>query len=393
LSPGFRPLKVAFFVGSLSNGGAERVVSTVIAGLDRSRFSPELALVRDQISYPLAPDIPLRCLEREAGLWPTAKTVQTIAWLCRWLKENNPEVIISMFSHYNLRLGAALSLVRSPAAWIARIASHPHMNETGLSRHWAHRVYPKATLIAANSLGLVGGFREHHRNPPWPLILLPNPIDFTRLDHQSSALPGMPLPDSPLIIAAGRLCIEKRYDLMLKAFQLVAEQTTAHLLILGNGSLRVALEKLAQALGLMNRVTMCGYVANPHAFMARGTLFLLTSDFEGSPNALIEAQALGLPAVSTDCPYGPSEIVDDGKTGFLAPTGDVIALSNRMLRIIQDPQLASQLSDNARARTRSLYSPARVFSAWETAILQARATSQIGQWPVTRRAGHSGEHV
>ena len=115
-------------------------------------------------------------------------------------------------------------------------------------------------------------------------------------------------------------------------------ELTARLVILGEGRDREALTALADSLGVGADVAMPGFMANPYPWLARARLFVLSSAWEGSPNALTEALALGVPAVSTACPSGPDEILADGRHGPLVPVGDVDAMAAAMLRTLRAPR-------------------------------------------------------
>jgi glycosyltransferase involved in cell wall biosynthesis len=127
-------------------------------------------------------------------------------------------------------------------------------------------------------------------------------------------------------LSVGRLSKEKDYATLLRAFADLQLHPDARLIILGEGSLRDALEELVSTLRLGSRVSMPGFVSNPYAYMARAQLFVLSSQFEGLPGVLIEALACGCQVVSTDCPSGPREILRGGELGRLVPVGDVEAL-------------------------------------------------------------------
>jgi glycosyltransferase involved in cell wall biosynthesis len=135
--------------------------------------------------------------------------------------------------------------------------------------------------------------------------------------------PGQP----PVIIAVGRLQIQKDYPTLFSAFAQVRKRLPARLLILGEGRERGSLEELVRKLGLENDVSMPGFVMNPYAYMARASLFVLSSRWEGLPTVLIEALCCGTSVVSTDCPSGPREILKGGEYGRLVPVGDVDALA------------------------------------------------------------------
>jgi len=135
-------------------------------------------------------------------------------------------------------------------------------------------------------------------------------------------------PDQPpVILAVGRLQVQKDYPTLIRAFALVRQTRPVRLLILGEGKERPLLEALVKELGLEQDVSLPGFVLNPYAYMARAALFVLSSRWEGLPTVLIEALCCGAPVVSTDCPSGPREILRDGQYGPLVPVGGVNALA------------------------------------------------------------------
>jgi glycosyltransferase involved in cell wall biosynthesis len=114
----------------------------------------------------------------------------------------------------------------------------------------------------------------------------------------------------------------------------VRESRPARLIILGEGEERPSLEKLIATLGLQDSVALPGFVPNPYAYMRNAALFVLSSLWEGLPTVLIEAMAVGVPVVSTDCPSGPFEILKGGKLGPLVPVGDLSALATAILQVL-----------------------------------------------------------
>jgi glycosyltransferase involved in cell wall biosynthesis len=123
----------------------------------------------------------------------------------------------------------------------------------------------------------------------------------------------------------------------LRAFAALDPQRELRLLIIGDGPERPALEGLAHALGIAERVAFPGFQQNPFAYMARARLFVLSSAWEGLPGVLIQAMACGTPVVSTDCPSGPREVLEDGRYGPLVPVGAVEALAAAITRTLDDP--------------------------------------------------------
>ena len=139
----------------------------------------------------------------------------------------------------------------------------------------------------------------------------------------------------PVILGAGRLVPQKDFSTLIDAFRVIRASRPCRLVILGEGPLRSELEARIASLGLEDCVSLPGWVENPFAFMARAAVFVLSSRHEGLPTVLIEALACGCPAVSTDCPAGPSEILED--PALLAPVGDPEALAQVMLRALDRP--------------------------------------------------------
>jgi glycosyltransferase involved in cell wall biosynthesis len=141
----------------------------------------------------------------------------------------------------------------------------------------------------------------------------------------------------PVILAVGRLTKAKDYPTLFRAFSLVRQVRPAKLLILGEGEERSNLERLAIELGIQNDVSMPGFVDNPFAFMAKASVFVLSSAWEGFGNVLVEALACGCPVVATDCRSGPREILDNGRYGRLVPVGDHEALAKAILETLDNP--------------------------------------------------------
>jgi len=140
---------------------------------------------------------------------------------------------------------------------------------------------------------------------------------------------------------------QKDFICLIKAFERVRAVRPARLVILGEGRIRNELEELSKALGLTQDISMPGFVENPFAFMARSSVFVLSSAWEGCPNVLIEALACGCPVVSTDCPSGPSEILKKGSFGPLVPVGDNKAMAEAILKVLDHPLDQEQLRARA----------------------------------------------
>jgi len=191
--------------------------------------------------------------------------------------------------------------------------------------------------VVAVSRGVQRDLLRYTRVSAERVVLIYNPSYTNRLlelREQPVEHPWFALGEPPVVLGVGRFYPQKDFSTLIKAFALVRAQRPARLVILGEGPLRPQLEALAQQLGVADQVSMPGFVENPFAYMRRAAVFVLPSQYEGLPNVLIQAMACGCPVVSTNCPSGPEDILDNGKYGHLVPVGDVEAIANAILRVL-----------------------------------------------------------
>jgi glycosyltransferase involved in cell wall biosynthesis len=195
-------------------------------------------------------------------------------------------------------------------------------------------VYPWAYRIITVSEDAKRDLVDFTRLPAESIQTIYNPVISQEMLDRANSTPsheyygaGQP----PVILGVGRLTAQKDFGTLIRAFDAVRKETPASLLILGEGEDRAELESIVHSLRLGDMVSLPGYVINPFSYMKNASLFVLSSRWEGLPNALIQALACGCPAVSTNCPTGPMEILQGGKYGHLVPVGDVSALAQAIL--------------------------------------------------------------
>ncbi len=204
--------------------------------------------------------------------------------------------------------------------------------------------YGAAAAVVGNSRGVVEDIASIAGLPAARMHLIRNPVVMPRLAAHAAApldhpwfAPGEP----PVVLALGGLRRQKGFDVLLRAFAEVRGERPCRLLILGEGHLRGDLERLAAELGVAEKVQLPGFDPNPYRYLARAALFVLASRWEGSPNALTEALALGTPVVATDCPSGPREILAGGRIAPLVPVDEPAALAAAMSAALDRPGDAS----------------------------------------------------
>ena len=350
---------------SLNSGGAERVTSTLLSHLDRKRFRPELALLRNDIGYQLPSDVPVHQL----GYTGLATILKSASRLRQLINELQPEAVISNIAATNLITGIALRSVKHAPPWIARIGNSPVRHDGWVRYLVAKCVYPRVNRFVVNSSDLTNELQKLYGVSKEIVSTIGNPTDYRELDRLSQELPAIRHESSdPLVIAVGRLCQQKRYDILLDAFRLILDKQVAFLWICGDGPQRSSIERRIQRLGIESNVRLLGFRKNPYSLMRQATVFLMSSDHEGLPNALIEAQCLGIPAVSTNCSYGPDDIIVNGVTGYLVPVRDASAIADATLELLTSTSI-DEFSIAARNLARKRFSVDHLTQRWCEEIL------------------------
>ena len=235
---------------------------------------------------------------------------------------------------------------------------------------WRRR-YRRLFTIAAHFVGVSEGVSKSLaatiRVPSDKITTIYNPVFTADIALKMAAIPNhrwLLDGDVPVILAAGRLSHQKDYPTLIRSFARVAKRRSCRLVILGEGRKRRPLERLVARLGLADRVSLPGWVENPFSFMSRADVFVLSSIYEGLPGVLVQALACRCPCVSTDCPAGPAEILDNGKYGELVPVRDDVALAEAMERVLDRPPDGKLLEQRA-----AWFSSQRSVVAYEKLIL------------------------
>ena len=262
----------------------------------------------------------------------------------RYLRTQCPDLLYSIQAHTSL---IAVWAVRLARVHMPLVISIHNMLSTSLAAKQTLRnrlinflsrlSYHYADAAICVSQGVADDFIKTTGMPPEKTLVVYNPVVSPGLEQAARepiSHPWFSHGDQPVILAVGRLVVQKDYPTLLRAFSIVNNKRPVRLLILGDGQERARLEVLIKELGISADVQMPGFVLNPYAYMARARLLVLSSRWEGLPTVIVEALACGTPVVSTDCKSGPSEILADGRFGRLVPVGDAEALAAVILETL-----------------------------------------------------------
>jgi len=331
--------RVLFLSISFMGGGAERVFSTLLRHLDRTRFEPHLGLLHLQGPYlaELPGDVPVYDLRVSRLRY----AMPAIVGLVRKL---NPHTVLSTIQSLNLQVMLSKPFFPSKTRVLIREAAISTETLEGQLAHpqiwqWLYRrFYKRADRVICLSDTMQRDLVENFNVPIEKTVRIYNPVDAERI-RELAALGGSPYSGAgPNVVAAGRLSAEKGFDLLLAAFSKVIKQfPQAELTILGDGPLKHDLMKQVQDHELGGNVRFRGFESNPWRYFKHADLFVLPSRYEGLPNVVLEALALAKPIVATDCPGGIKEIQTSDPEMILVPVGDSVALADAICMACSKP--------------------------------------------------------
>ena len=289
-----------------------------------------------------------RLHRRQLPLLTSTRLPRWAAGVAAYLDRERPDAVLAMNVISAAAAAMALRLVRRPVRTVAVL--HDVLRNRRLLLR-AHRSYPCADAAVGVSRGVSDQFAAMPGLTPDRVHTVYNPVVSANLAERAREPVEHPwlreAGGCPVILAVGRLRGVKDFPNLLAAFARLRALRPVRLIVLGEGSLRRDLLSLARELRIAEDVDFPGFVENPYAFMARASLFVLSSRNEALPTVLIEAMACGCPVVSTDCPVGPTEILEGGRFGELVPTRDPAALADAMERALDAPPRPDVLRERA----------------------------------------------
>jgi glycosyltransferase involved in cell wall biosynthesis len=334
---------IAVFASFSGAGGVERMLVNLMRGFVEQGRAVDLLTVRT--TSPHLARLPEAVRRTDLG---TAHTFLAAVALARYLRDTRPSAVLAAKDRAGRTAVIARRLAGTETRIVMRLGTHlsTAMSERSALSRWLRyapirRLYPGIDAIVAVSHGVAEDTARVAAYPMERIHVIRNPVITPDLFRDATAPCPHPWlaagPGVPVLVGAGRLGRQKDFATLIRSFALLRRRRPCRLLLLGEGGWRGRLAALAHDLGVSGDLDMPGFQENLSAFLARADLFVLSSAWEGSPNVLTEAMALGTPVVSTDCPSGPREILAGGRYGPLVPVGDVEALCDAMARTLDKP--------------------------------------------------------
>lgn len=376
-------MNIAIFIYSLSNGGAERVVSYLLPYLQKHGHNVHLVLMNEKISYPIPKDLQIHHLENsipnESGFFKFIK-LPFLAYkygkLLKKLKITHSFSLLSRPNYINLM---SATFTRHHSKVIISERNYPSLQygygdmQSKINNYLVKRLYPKADLVIGNSEANVKDLVENYGIKKDISRVIQNPID---IDVIEGIPPKNDFFDTSSInlITVGRLEPQKNYHLLLDT---IAQVPNVRLFILGKGILENELREKVKRKNLQDRISFLGYDSNPYQYLKKADLFIFGSNHEGFPNVLLEAMCCGLPILTTNCKSGPDEIMDFKDTvkddimitpyGILTPVDNVSLMIKGLNYFIQNRDYMRSCKEQVKLRINN-FAKDEILRRYETVL-------------------------
>ncbi len=342
---------IALYLPSLAGGGAQRSMLGLAIGLVDRGIPTDLVLVRAEGEYLNEVPSDVRLIDLHSR-----RTATSFPRLVRYIRREQPTAMLSTLAHASVFALTSKLTFRGRLRVVARMENtFTEAFENGSFKQrqtlrLLKLLLPAADRIVGISHGVADDLRELVPAAKHKILSIYSPVVWPDHAEKAAAPVDHPWFDAgtvPVLLSAGRLTTVKDHATLVRAFAEVLNSRPARLVILGVGPERENLLDLAKRLEVAQHVDLAGFKSNPFAYMSKSKVFVLSSRYEGFGNVLPEAMACGTPVVSTDCRSGPSEILEDGKWGYLVPVGDWSAMAEAIIDTLDNPLPPDQLIDRA----------------------------------------------
>jgi glycosyltransferase involved in cell wall biosynthesis len=319
--------RLAIFLHGLYEGGVERTILNLAQGMTSYGYAVDLVLARAAGPFLSQVPVGVRVIDLKSP-----RVLFSLPALTCYIRKELPDALLSAIDYTNIIALLAQRIANKPNRLV--VVEHNTLSQRKNQLPYFYRLllpklirlfYPWAEYIVAVSRGVAddlaittGLRRDNIRVTYNPIITQ----DLRKKSQETLKHPWFEPGQPPVLISIGRLSAQKDFPNLIRAFAKVRKNRVARLMILGEGEDRPILEKMVEELGLSDEISLPGFVENPYPYMVKSSVYVLSSKWEGLPTVLVEALYCGIPIVSTDCPSGPREILQEGLFGKLVPVGN-----------------------------------------------------------------------
>lgn len=365
-------MKICFFIGSMiEKGGSERVLSNLTKYFSTYTDVELLTILNSRIAYKIDDKVNVTHLDKKEILEykSTNKFISILKYIIRYgryrkyLKKTKPDVVVSFMPEASF-----LSLLTPKSKKTRRIISvrnDPSKEfKNSIYKFLSKKLYKRADGFVFQTIDAKNYFNKEIQSKS---IVIPNPINEEFIEDISI----INKKNNSSIVSVGRLDSQKNHFLLIDSFkEVLSKFPDATLVIYGEGSLRNKLEEYVKRNGIEDKIKLPGRVENIKEMIKEANCFVLSSNYEGMPNALMEAMALGLPVVSTDCPCGgPRFLIKNNVNGILVDTNNVKQMSEAIIKILSNKEFSKYISKNAKKIVEDL-NPKKINKKWYDYVLK-----------------------
>jgi glycosyltransferase involved in cell wall biosynthesis len=361
------PLKILFVRTAMTYGGADRITLNILKDFNREKYTCDLALVKKHGEYLNEIPSDVKVIDLKA-----ANSFFSFFSLRKVLRKNNYDVVYSTCGGTNAAAVIATKWLRKNLKVVVserNVMLPPGKNKLKqfLQHTFKKLTYPQADFVTVVSKALEKEVLQKTKVLQEKIRVLYNPVINKDLLLQKDEIVTHKVFKSgiPVILAVGRFVYQKDYPTLFRAFEKVIQTTRANLFILGTGPLEEELKTMVKTMGLSENVVFAGFDKNPFKYMKNCSVFVLSSKHEGMPGVLIQAMACGAAVVSTDCPTGPSEVIEDEVNGFLVPVENHEMMSEKILELLSNKDLIIKFAEQAKYRLLPFYYKTAINSYFE----------------------------
>ena len=355
--------KLIALMPNMKGGGAQRVMCLILKNAAQSGYKVELLLVDEDapIDYDLDSSIRIKYVPGQKGN-KILRRINLLCFLYRYTRENDNAIFLSFLTERNLDL--LLTAPRRTKVVVSeRNDPARSIKDTRFWHELRNRLYPKAWKVVFQTPDAMQYFDNVKGING---VIISNPLSDNLPYHVKDN-------QSKVIISVARLSSQKNYPMLMEAFERVYQKYPEYELHIwgkeyGEKGITEKLKKIASGYKCKDAIHFMGFSNSVHSNVANAEIFVSSSDYEGMSNSMLEALAIGIPCVCTDCPIGGARMfIEDGKNGLLVPVGDAEAMADALCRMIEDKALRERCYKNGE-KIRDQLAEEKIFEQWKAVL-------------------------